>query len=197
MTKLPKTDAEVEQELELNFDAVAALGPFGLRARELKVLYTTADEISPEVMVEIGSCHGVSSVVLSAIAKKYGGVLYCIEPNPRVQLSANLQKFGLLEAVRIIKAASPNVDVKALGIKVISYLLIDGDHSLESILADYRFWAPLVKLGGRIAFHDYYSHREVRQALKQLQEEGEQLEQIVIGGVEADIEPGLIVFQKL
>jgi predicted O-methyltransferase YrrM len=36
----------------------------------------------------------------------------------------------------------------------VDFLFIDGDHSLESVRRDYELYAPLVRDGGLIAFHD-------------------------------------------
>lgn len=57
------------------------------------------------------------------------------------------------ETVRRIAAAFPDgVDV----------LLLDGDHSYEGIRQDYENYAPLVKPGGLIAFHDIVEDNETR-----------------------------------
>lgn len=38
------------------------------------------------------------------------------------------------------------------------FLFIDGDHSYEGVKADYERYAPLVRAGGLIAFHDICKH---------------------------------------
>ena len=43
---------------------------------------------------------------------------------------------------------------KWLGGKLIDFLFIDGDHSYEGVHADFRMYAPLVRPGGLIGFHD-------------------------------------------
>jgi predicted O-methyltransferase YrrM len=42
----------------------------------------------------------------------------------------------------------------ALAGRQFDFLFIDGDHSLEGVRADYEMYAPLVKRGGIVAFHD-------------------------------------------
>jgi len=188
--------AIIEKEIGFKLETIASIGPRGLRPRELEVLYVTASEVAPKVVVEVGSYCGVSSVVLGHVVKGSGGTLYCIEPYPPPKLYGNLRRFGVAGVVKVVKAASPRVDIVTLGLSAVHYLLIDGDHKFESVLADYRFWSKLVVSGGRVAFHDYYSHIGVRQALKEIQGAGGKLKQIAIGGVKEDIEPGLIVFEK-
>lgn len=41
-----------------------------------------------------------------------------------------------------------------LGGRLIDFLFIDGDHTLSGVSADYALYAPLVRPGGVIAFHD-------------------------------------------
>jgi len=95
------------------------------------------------------------------------------------------------------------VDPQALPFKVIDYLLIDGDHKFESVLADYNFWSKLVRPGGRIAFHDYYSQEGVKAAVaKILSTNGHGLHRLVVtsGSILKDgknLNLGLIVFEVL
>ncbi len=51
---------------------------------------------------------------------------------------------------------------KALAAKVgaIDFIFIDGDHSYEACQADIRAWAPFVKRGGMMAFHDFGSRAD-------------------------------------
>ena len=42
----------------------------------------------------------------------------------------------------------------------IDFIFIDGDHSYEACKADIAAWAPLVKKGGVIAFHDFGSRAD-------------------------------------
>jgi predicted O-methyltransferase YrrM len=41
-----------------------------------------------------------------------------------------------------------------LGGQMLDFLFIDGDHSLEGVRRDYEMYAPCVRAGGIIAFHD-------------------------------------------
>lgn len=46
----------------------------------------------------------------------------------------------------------------ALGGKPLDYLFIDGDHTYEGVKRDFELFAPLVRGGGVIAFHDIVEH---------------------------------------
>ena len=43
----------------------------------------------------------------------------------------------------------------------LDFLLIDGDHRYDGVRRDFELWAPLVKKGGFIAFHDVVPHKKV------------------------------------
>jgi predicted O-methyltransferase YrrM len=42
----------------------------------------------------------------------------------------------------------------------VDFIFIDGDHSYEACQADIAAWAPFVKRGGVIAFHDFGSRAD-------------------------------------
>ena len=48
-----------------------------------------------------------------------------------------------------------------LGPAMLDFLFIDGDHSYEGVKQDCEMYAPLVRRGGLIAFHDVLPHPEV------------------------------------
>jgi len=52
------------------------------------------------------------------------------------------------ETVERVRELAPQVDL----------LFIDGDHTYEGVAADYELYAPLVRPGGLIAFHDILPH---------------------------------------
>jgi len=45
-----------------------------------------------------------------------------------------------------------------LGDQKLDFLFIDGDHSYEGVKKDFEMYAPLVRKGGMIAFHDIVEH---------------------------------------
>jgi predicted O-methyltransferase YrrM len=51
-------------------------------------------------------------------------------------------------------AASLDEVKRMLGGDRIDFLMIDGDHSYEGVKQDYEMYAPLVRPGGLVAFHD-------------------------------------------
>ena len=48
---------------------------------------------------------------------------------------------------------------KIIGGEPLDFLLIDGDHSAEGVRQDFSMYAPLVRPGGLVAFHDITPHQ--------------------------------------
>ncbi len=53
-------------------------------------------------------------------------------------------------------------------IRAVDFLFIDGEHTEAGASADYTIYAPLVRKGGIIAFHDAAGNEEVKAAIKAL-----------------------------
>ncbi|HVQ40327.1 MAG TPA: class I SAM-dependent methyltransferase, partial [Pyrinomonadaceae bacterium] len=89
------------------------------------------------------------------------GILYLIDPYPSGRIPGlNLQKVCAHHhvnrsdnsSVRWIQDFSQNVSKNWR--EPVDFLFIDGDHSYEGCLRDWREWSPFVNLGGIVAFHD-------------------------------------------
>ncbi len=146
-----------------------------LSEKEALALYDVAKSLADNcVIVEIGSFLGRSSVVLSqGIRGKKGAALFCIDPldTKRDPLSGrvlrtgaevgdtmetrfreNIMKHGVPQRITILRGYSYQHSPD--WIKGIDLLFIDGNHSHDAVLRDYTKWAPFVKNGGFLAFHD-------------------------------------------
>ena len=123
----------------------------------------------PHNIVEIGSYHGKSTVVLGSVIKSMSQNIkvYAIDPHdgrvgatdqgililaPSLEaLKRNINKAGLAEVVEIINDYSFNVLWK----KNISLLFIDGLHDYPNVARDFWHFSRYIRIGGLIAFHDY------------------------------------------
>lgn len=116
-------------------------------------------------IVEIGSFHGRSTIILGHAAKTVS------TPPPRVvaidphegsltkrttapswdSFVRNIGMAGLSTVVEPIRKRSTDVEWS----DPISILMIDGLHDYASVAADYRKFSAFVPYGGLVAFHDY------------------------------------------
>jgi cephalosporin hydroxylase len=135
-----------------------------LSIADAKILYRLALELEAQVIVEIGSKDGCSSMTFAEACKQTGGHLYCIEPSLTGKWAANMKRLDLVQYTTIINEASPwvnplnipiDADPKDVHYPIIDMLLIDGDHRTRWTITDYHFWEPYVKTGGVIVFHDW------------------------------------------
>lgn len=111
-------------------------------------------------LVEIGVAEGASAVALRRVADS-AGVLYLIDPYPHGRIpGTNLTKVCAKQnvnrcknaAVRFVEDYSHNASKSWH--TPIDFLFIDGDHSYEACMNDWKEWSPFVEKNGIVAFHD-------------------------------------------
>lgn len=139
-------------------------------------LYSLTRNLRPQVVVEIGSFIGYSSICFAQAIednKQEEGIVYAIdlfEPhksvpgvrdwevnNPLEIAETFTEKAGLSHRIEFIKGSSSEVSSDLLGkIKKIDILFIDGNHSYRGVLSDYNLYHGKVRKGGLIIFHDIY-----------------------------------------
>lgn len=114
-------------------------------------------------VVEIGVWHGVTTAVLRR-AMAPDGLLWAVDPFPAGRLGFSLQapiahaevrriRNGRVRWIRMTGEDAANVYRQDAGPPV-DLIFIDGDHSYEGLLRDWRAWSPLVARGGVVCLHD-------------------------------------------
>ena len=143
-------------------------------------LFEWARQVSPiGPLLEIGSYCGRSTIWLGQAAKAYDTVVFALDHHrgseehqpgeshhdeALVDTSGRFDSFGefrrniaaagLEDTVIPIVASSETVGLHWQG--GLGMVLVDGGHSLDAALADYRTWAPHVLPGGILAIHDVF-----------------------------------------
>lgn len=181
----------------VDYQEIYERGKTLLKVEEAACVYNTASEIGARTLLEIGSCYGCSSMTLATVAKEQNGHLQSIEPNPRELWRTNMEEMGLSKYCTMIAGYSPWIDDKAITTPI-DYLFIDGEHRARWCLADYHYWSPYVRIGGRIAFHDYMSANAAGKGVMRaveiiLEDDADCLKEIA--RIDLKIS-GLIVFEK-
>ena len=130
--------------------------------------------------LEVGSYCGKSTLYLGAAVKATGGLLYALDHHRGSEehqlgeeyhdsdlFDATLQRMDSLPEFRrnVARAELEQVVVPLVGSSQtlgrfwnipLGLVFIDGGHSLEAALTDYRTWAPHVASGGYLAIHDIF-----------------------------------------
>lgn len=137
---------------------------------EAEVLYRHCFEFKKPFIVEVGSAHGASSIILAEAAQELEGTLYCIDNFPENYDGAAPGKFGDYARKQFLKnmkqylgkrfiyldtnssVAKHEMVISLPGIQV---LFIDGDHSYEGVKTDCENLFPLLAPGGYVGFHDH------------------------------------------
>ncbi|MEM9620427.1 MAG: class I SAM-dependent methyltransferase [Pseudomonadota bacterium] len=144
-------------------------------------LYHLARQCAPlGPCLEVGSYCGKSTMYLGAGVKEAGGLLYALDHHcgseehqpgeeyhdPELydsvlqrmdslpQFRRNVARAGLDEVVIPIVASSASAG--RYWRTPLSMVFIDGGHSLEAALTDYRQWSPHIVSGGILAIHDIF-----------------------------------------
>jgi predicted O-methyltransferase YrrM len=137
---------------------ILAHGVASLRLDEAAFLYRLVRDTRPRTVVEIGRFGGGSTFLIAAALE--GGVLHSYDIETRQgrsggeldrQLSAALERYGFADRVLLHVADSQSAQPPADEIDV---LFVDGDHHEEAVRADFERWAPRLRPGGHLLFHD-------------------------------------------
>jgi predicted O-methyltransferase YrrM len=141
-----------------------------VRPSEMEAIYKRIFEFEDDkpLIVEIGSAHGASSIILADAAEELDGKLICIDSFPenyydqekfgdhaRQAFKANLKAYNIRFLDMPSSEAITEVRAVVAGLKPISVLFIDGMHSYEAVKQDCELYLPLLRPGGYVAFHDY------------------------------------------
>jgi predicted O-methyltransferase YrrM len=133
-----------------------------LTSEQARTLYERAAKLPKGArIVEIGSHHGRSTIVLAKAAPE--AEVIAIDPYEEEELRpldlerfmANLEEAGVRHRVQHLHDFSTRVLHHFEG--EIDLLYIDGAHDLRTAVADIRGWPPLVRQGGSLFIHDSFS----------------------------------------
>lgn len=138
-----------------------SVAPSQIRS-EITALLDLLAEASPNVVVEIGTGLGGTTLLLARIAAQNATLV-------TIDLPIGPSRQGLLDSgskghqrIWAIRADSHDPSTLSrvqsiIGQQQVDVLFIDGDHSYEGVEADFRLYSPLVQSNGWIVFHDIVS----------------------------------------
>lgn len=130
--------------------------------------------------LEIGSYCGKSAVYIGTGCKEAGGLLFCVDHHRGSEenqpgweyhdaelwddeadamdtlpfLRRTLRRAGLEE--NVIPVVGRSATIAAAWGTALGFLFIDGGHTMEAALGDWRGWTPHLKTGGLLAIHDVF-----------------------------------------
>ena len=136
-----------------------------IQKEEGKVLFDMTKGL-PEgsLVVEIGSYEGKSSSVLASVADNNNFRLICVDPlvhdpNMGVPVTSKTRaifKKSILGVFKNVSWLAMTANEAAEKVtKKIDFLFIDGDHTYEGVMDDYKNWLPKLRSGCCVTLHDY------------------------------------------
>lgn len=166
-------------KLPIDINAIKGFMP-GDEGQALAEAAMGAPEGAPAL--EVGSYCGKSAVYIGTALKAQGGTLFTVDHHRGSEenqpgwehhdpetwneevgamdtlpfLRRTIHLAGLEEVVVPIIGASSHIAIHWR--TPLGFLFIDGGHSLEPALADYRSWTPFVCAGGTLAIHDVFEN---------------------------------------
>lgn len=141
------TDLEWCQCWEISIDAV---GRHAMQdVSEFTQALVEVRAVKPKIILEIGSATGGSLYAWSQVCPE----VYAI--SLQEEAYANAEHYG----AKVLYADSHSDEARAwiddkLDGRQLDVLFLDGDHSYAGVCADYKNFAPFVRDGGLILFHD-------------------------------------------
>jgi len=164
--KLKQPDATAEELVDLAFRS-KELSPIQIRF-ELVQLLEIVQRQKPKALMEIGTMLGGTLLLFCRVADP-DALILSIDlpparfgyPDWRVPLYRAFAKQN--QKIHLIRADShaeetPERARGILGGRELDFLFIDGDHAYQGVKRDFEMYAPLVKRGGTVAFHDIAAH---------------------------------------
>lgn len=159
-----------------------------LSRREAEALYVCSSRVSSrDLVVEIGSHVGRSTIVLASAARLNGSRVISVDPHTgdrafveryglsgidtEPNLRANLAAAGVSESVEVVVTTSEAAAQSWQYGPTIGLLFVDGWHSADAVYADGVAWRSYLNTGAIVAFDDAFEP-EVAAGVRRLRRDG-------------------------
>jgi predicted O-methyltransferase YrrM len=126
---------------------------------------------APKCSFEIGTNYGGTLLLLCAVSPPKAKIISVDLPSGRFGGGYPRRKIPLFrkfpradQRLHLIRADSHSPETKERVLRILEgepldFLFIDGDHSYAGVQHDFEMYAPLVRSGGIVAFHDIVVHK--------------------------------------
>lgn len=127
-------------------------------------------ELAPKRSLEIGTNYGGTLLLLCALSAPKAKIISIDLPSGpfgggypkrKMPIFRRFPKSG--QKLHLLRADSHAADTKEQVLRLLQrerldYLFIDADHTYDGVWRDFKMYAPLVRSGGMIVFHDIVTH---------------------------------------
>lgn len=144
------------------------------KEREFVPLLELLDRRKPRVVLEIGAGLGGTFWAFARVAADDALLVSVDLENQQFEYSVDEQRIVEIlhgcaregQRTEVIRGDSHDPEIvdavaRVLGREpIVDFLFVDGDHSEEGVEQDFRSYAPFVRRGGLIGFHDILPHTD-------------------------------------
>ena len=164
-----RTKEQMEAGVTLEIP-LCELAKIGVKREKAEVIFKIFNDLSPQKILELGTCLGFSSSYMAYFAPN--AQIWSIEGSPNVAQIAkeNHQHFNLKNIEVFIgrfDKVLPNLLEK---IKLLDFAFIDGHHNKEATIAYFKQILPFMKRGGVMLFDDIAWSSGMQEAWKEILE---------------------------
>ena len=127
---------------------------------------------APKCSFEIGTNYGGTLLLLCAVSPPQAKIISVDLPSGRFGGGYPRRKTPLFrrfpragQQLHLIRADSHSQETKERVLNILEgqqldYLFLDGDHTYAGVQSDFEMYAPLVRSGGIVAFHDIVTYKQ-------------------------------------
>lgn len=145
-------------EREVNNASTPITWPLLQRHYEVGLLYNFLLGKKPKTILEIGTKGGGTALLWAQLVDPREGNVICIDKefdHPNMVYDDSPLKQRIIEIRGDSHDPLTLEEIKKhINGQLLDFLFIDGDHSYEAVKMDFEDYAPLVREGGFVAFHD-------------------------------------------
>lgn len=125
---------------------------------DIQILYYLARRSRAKATLEVGVYNGATSLILALLMKENNGIHYGIDIDQEHlnKFGRLAEEYGVRDNIRLFCADSGYIDWKI----PLDLAFIDGNHNREWVLRDIDVFAPNIKRGGFLCFHDSFSEAD-------------------------------------
>ncbi len=160
------TTTDLDSLMDLAFSFTAAgrrLEPLQIRS-EIRSLLAAVASLRPKVMLEIGTAHGGTLLLWTAVADPCATILSLDFAGYAKWMAPFFNSFARgKQRIELIQANSHELTTQkkiedTLDGNELDFVFIDGDHSYDGVKQDFQMYCNSVRSGGMVAFHDIVQH---------------------------------------
>jgi predicted O-methyltransferase YrrM len=139
---------------------------------EILQLGSLLRELAPKRSLEIGTNYGGTLFLLCTVSAPKAKIISVDLPSGPFGGGYPVRKIPIFrrfprsrQELHLIRADSHRAETKERVLQLLQderldFLFIDADHTYEGVSRDFEMYAPLVRTGGMVAFHDIVTHKQ-------------------------------------